>query len=53
MYSGQTGRQSAGIVGNYEIVSVQKIHERTARHVNQVSLFIDDEQLRINRTLNR
>jgi hypothetical protein len=43
VYPGQTGRQSGGIVGNYEIVGVQKIHERTARHVNQISLRIDHQ----------
>jgi hypothetical protein len=53
MNATETRRQSRGIVRDYEIVRVQKLHERAARHMNQIALLIDNQELCIKRSLNR
>jgi hypothetical protein len=53
MNATQTRRHSRGIVCDYEIIRVQKFHERAARHMNQIALLVNNEQLRINRSLHR
>jgi hypothetical protein len=53
MNAAETGRQRRGIVGYHQIIGPQEIYERAARHMNQISFLIDNQQLRIKRSLHR
>jgi hypothetical protein len=51
MHSRQTSGQGRRIVGNHKIVRTKKIHERAPRYMNEIASFVNNEQFRVDRSL--
>src|ERR1041384_8182973 len=51
MHAREARGQGGGVVCNHQVVRPQKLDKRTARHMNEISLCINDKKFRVAGTL--